>query len=131
MIIPAASAMLSTTLSFTMLMAGSETDPQLRVKSAVTTMFVRCIREDDLYEGLEKIKKIAQKYGVKIKELERDYCKPTDFNGDSFKTVEALLLCDFPDVVVPFFLTTGTDVRRFTDVADNILRFAPTDFNKK
>ena len=39
---------------------------------------------------------------------------------------------DFPDVaVVPFLLTAGTDARRFTDVADNILRFAPIDLNKK
>lgn len=132
MMIPAASAMLSTGLSFTTLKAGSETDPQIRAKSAETTMFVRCIREDDLYEGLEKIKKIAEKYGVKIEEVERDYCRPTDFNGDSFKTVEALLHRNFPDVVVaPFLLTAGTDARRFTDVADNILRFAPIDLNKK
>ena len=129
--IPAASAMLSTGLSFTTLKAGNELDPQLRAKIAEATLFLRCVREDDLYAGLEKIKKIARKYGVEILEVERDYCQPTDFNGEAFQMVEALLHQNFPDVaVVPFLLTAGTDARRFTDIADNILRFAPIDLNK-
>jgi carboxypeptidase PM20D1 len=132
MSIPAASAMLSTSLTFTTLKAGNELDPQLRAKTAEATMFLRCVREEDLYIGLEKIKKTAKKYGVEIVEKERDYCRPTDFNGEAFKTVETLLHKNFPDVaVVPFLLTAGTDARRFTDVADNILRFAPIDLSKK
>ena len=130
--IPAASAMLSTGLSFSTLKAGDDTEPQMRAKQAESTMFLRCIREDDLYAGLEKIKAIAKKYGVKIEERERDYCRPTDFNGEAFKRVEALLHENFPDVaVVPFLLTAGTDARRFTDVADNILRFAPIDLSRE
>lgn len=129
--IPAASPMLSTGLSFTTLNAGTTIDPQIRAKQAETTMFLRCIREDDLFAGLEKIKKIAQKYNVEIEEIERDYCQPTDFNGRSFDVVRKVLNENFPDVaVVPFLLTAGTDARRFTDVADNILRFAPIDLNK-
>ena len=131
MSIPAASAMLSTGLSFTTLTAGDTRDPQIRAKVAETTMFLRCVREDDLNQGLEKIKKIAAKYGVEIELIERDYCKPTDFEGEAYCTVEELLHKNFPDVaVVPFLLTAGTDARRFTDVADNILRFAPIDLNK-
>lgn len=130
--IPAASAMLSTGLSFTTVTAGDTRDPQIRAKTAETTLFLRCVREEDLYAGLEKIKVIGQKYGVTIEEVERDYCVPTDFNGEAYKTVEALLHENFPDVaVVPFLLTAGTDARRFTDIADNILRFAPIDLNKK
>ena len=130
--IPAASAMLSTGLSFTTITAGDTRDPQIRAKTAEATLFLRCIREEDLYEGLEKIKAIGAKYGVTIEEVERDYCVPTDYNGEAYKTVEALLHENFPDVaVVPFLLTAGTDARRFTDIADNILRFAPIDLNKK
>jgi carboxypeptidase PM20D1 len=130
--IPAASAMLSTGLSFTTLRAGDTRDPQIRAKCAETTMFLRCIREEDLYQGLEKIRKIGQKYGVVVDEMERDYCLPTDFEGAAYQAVEQLLHENFPDVaVVPFLLTAGTDARRFTDVADNILRFAPIDLNKK
>ena len=130
--IPAASAMLSTGLSFTTVTAGDTRDPQIRAKTAETTMFLRCVREEDLNQGLEKIKAIGKKYGVTIQQLERDYCQPTDFEGDAYKTVETLLHENFPDVaVVPFLLTAGTDARRFTDVADHILRFAPIDLNKK
>ncbi len=130
--IPAASAMLSTGLSFTTVTAGDSRTPQIRAKTAETTMFLRCIREEDLYAGLEKIKTIGEKYGVTIEELERDYCAPTDFEGEAYKLVEGLLHENFPDVAVaPFLLTAGTDARRLTDVASNILRFAPIDLSKK
>ncbi len=130
--IPAASAMLSTGLSFTTLSAGDAHNPQIRADAAKTTMFLRCIRENDLYEGLEKIRKIGQKYGVTIQELSRDYCKPTNFEDTAFRMVEEVLHENFPDVaVVPFLLTAGTDARHFGEIADNILRFAPIDLNKK
>ena len=130
--IPAASAMLSTGLAFTTVTAGDTRDPQIRAKNAETTMFLRCVREEDLYQGLEKIKKIGEKYGVTIELMERDYCIPTDFNGAAYKMVEGLIHENFPDVAVaPVLLTAGTDARRFSDVADNILRFAPIDLNKK
>lgn len=130
--IPAASAMLSTGLSFTTITAGDTRDPQIKAKAAESTLFLRCVREEDLYEGLKTIRKIGEKYGVTVEEIARDYCQPTDFQGEAYKTVEALLHENFPDVaVVPFLLTAGTDARHFTDVANNILRFAPIDLSKK
>lgn len=130
--IPAASAMLSTGLSFTTVTAGDARDPQIRAKTAEATLFLRCVREDDLYAGLEEVKRIGGKYGITVEEKERDYCLPTDFEGQAFQTVEALLHENFPDVAVaPFLLTAGTDARRFTGIADSILRFAPIDLNKK
>lgn len=129
--IPAARAMLSTGLFFTTLQAGDPWDPQLRAKCAEATLFLRCVREEDLYGGLEKIRAIGKKYGVEIEELERDYCQPTDFEGEAFRKVEALLHENFPDVAVaPFLLTAGTDARRLAGLSDNILRFAPIDLNK-
>ena len=127
--IPAASPMLTTGISFTSL--STEAVPGAQTKTAETTMYLRCVREEDLYRGLSEIKKIAEKYGIEIEETLRDYCKPTDFNGESFKKIENLLHENFPDVIVaPFLLTAGTDARRLTDVADNILRFAPIDLSK-
>lgn len=129
--IPAASAMLSTSISFQTAFAGDPDTPKFRSRLGECTMFLRCVREDDLYAGLERIKKIAEKYGIEIEEIERDYCKPTDFEGDAFRAVEELLHKNFPDVIVaPFLLTAGTDARRLTDVADNIFRFAPIDLNR-
>ena len=129
--IPAASAMLSTSVSFQTVFAGDKSEPTFRAKNAEAVMFLRCVREDDLYRGLEKIKKIGEKYGVEIEEIERDYCRPTSYDSEGFKTVEAVLNKNFPDVcVAPFLLTAGTDARRLTDVADCILRFAPIDLSK-
>lgn len=130
--IDAAAAMLSTGLSFTTIRAGDTQQPQIRAKSAEVTMFLRCVREEDLYEGLEKIQKIAKKHGVEIESILRDYCPPTDFNGQAYRTVENLVHECFPDVaVVPFLLTAGTDARRLGEVADSILRFAPIDLSRE
>ena len=129
--IPAASAMLTTSVTFTNLSTVCESGAQTGKKEAEATMYLRCIREDDLYRGLEEIKKIAEKYGIEIEETLRDYCKPTDFSKKAFCDVEALLHKNFPDVAVaPFLLTAGTDARRLTDVAENILRFAPIDLSR-
>lgn len=129
--IPTANAMLSTAITFTTVFAGTKEDPQIGAKEAETTMFIRCIREDDMLKGFEKIRKIAEKYGVEIEEIERDYCQPSSFTAEPFKVLTKVMNRNFPDVIVaPFLLTAGTDARRFTDVADSILRFAPIDLDK-
>lgn len=129
--IPTAGAMLSTAITFTTVFAGSKEDPQIGAKEAETIMFIRCIREDDMLKGFEKIKKIAEKYGVEIEQVERDYCQPSSFEARPYKILEEVMNANFPDVIVaPYLLTAGTDARRFTDVADTILRFAPIDLDK-
>ena len=129
--IPTANAMLSTAISFTTVFAGSREDPQIGAKEAEATMFIRCIREDDMLKGFEKIKKIAERYGVELQPVERDYCKPSSFEDRPFKVLQEVMNENFPDVIVaPYLLTAGTDARRFTDVADSILRFAPIDLDK-
>lgn len=129
--IPQTNAMLSTSISFTTMIAGSQDEPQSKAKEATASMFLRCVREEDLLAGLEKIKKIGAKYGVEIEETLRDYCEPTDFENRPYKVLEEVLNTNFPDVIVsPFLLTAGTDARHFTGIADSILRFAPIDLDK-
>ena len=128
--IPQAKPMLSTSVAFTTISGGSEVDPQIAAQEVTATMFLRCVREDDLYKGLEKIKAIASKHGVEIEEVERDYCRPTNYKTPQFRLLESVINDVFPDVIVaPFLLVAGTDARRFTDVADNIFRFAPIDLD--
>ena len=130
--IPQTKAMLSTACTFTTIFAGDSEQPAFRAKTAQATLSLRCVREDDLYAGLEKIRQIGKKYGVEIDEVERDYCQPTDFTAAPYRLLESVLNENFPDVIVaPFLLTAGTDARRFSDVADSILRFAPIDLNKQ
>lgn len=130
--IPQTRAMLSTSCSFTSVFAGKQEHPTFRAQEAEASLFLRCVREDDLYAGLEKIKRIAKKHGITLQEVERDYCQPTDFRGTAYQMLEDVLNKHFPDVIVaPFLLTAGTDARRFSDIADAILRFAPIDLNKE
>lgn len=129
--IPQTKAMLSTEISFTTMFAGDKSNIQAKAKEAEATMFLRCVREDDLENGLEKIERIAKKYEIEIACLLRDYCEPTDFRGESYQALKAVLNQNFPDVIVaPFLLTAGTDARRFTGLANSILRFAPIDLDK-
>lgn len=130
--IPAAAPMLSTGISFQSIYGVNRDDPQFRADAVETKMLLRCIREDELYAGLERIRQIAAKHDITVTEEQRDYCKPTDFTKRPFKALEETLHENFPDVIVaPFLLTAGTDARRFTDIADSILRFAPIDLDKE
>ncbi len=129
--IPQAAAMLTTGCTFPSFRAGDDITPQIKAKEATAHMFLRCVREETLREELVKIRAIGEKYGVEIEEVLRDYCEPTDFAAEPFHVLEALLHDHFPDVIVaPFLLTAGTDARRFTNLSENILRFAPIDLNK-
>ncbi len=128
--IPQAAAMLTTGVTFTTCQAGDDTLPHIKAKEAQTHMFLRCVREETLTKELARIQKIAAKYNVEIEPVLRDYCVPTSFENRPFRVLEAQLHENFPDVIVaPFLLTAGTDARRFTDIADSILRFAPIDLN--
>ncbi len=130
--IPQAAAMISTGATFQTFHAGDEGVPYTKAKEAAAYLSLRCVREEALNQELEEIKKIAAGYGVEVKLAQRDYCQPTDFTARPFRVLEALLNENFPDVIVaPFLLTAGTDARRFTDIANNILRFAPIDLNKQ
>ncbi len=130
--IPQTRAMLSTGVSFTTMFAGAKEDVQVKAKEAEATLFLRCVREEQMKKTLEKIKQIGVKYGVEIEEMSRDYCEPTDFTKRPYQILKSVLNEHFPDVIVaPFLLTAGTDARHFTGIADSILRFAPIDLDKE
>ncbi len=130
--IPQAAAMLTTGLTFTTCHAGDPALPHIKAKEAHAYMHLRCVREEALEKELLEIQKIADACGVEIAQVSRDYCQPTDFTCRPFQVLEAQLNENFPDVVVaPFLLTAGTDARRFTDIADAILRFAPIDLSRE
>ena len=130
--IPQASAKISTGITFTSFHAGSEDTPQMKATAAQVHMFLRCVREEDLQREMGEIRKLADEYGVENQQVLQDYCRPSSFETRPFRVLEQILHENFPDVIVaPFLLTAGTDARRFTDIADSILRFAPIDLNKQ
>ena len=121
---PVVDAMLSTSVYFKNINGDAN--------ECTTTAFFRCLREEDLMQEIEEIKKIAQKYGVELVQTERDYCVPSSANTPQFSRLKGVMNELFPDVIVsPFLLTAGTDARHLGDVADCILRFAPIDLDTK
>ena len=129
--IPQTRGMLATEIVFTTMFAGEKCEPQIRAKEVEATMMLRCIREEDMKNGLAVIRKIGEKYGVEITQVLRDYCEPTDYTARPYRVLQEVLHENFPDVMVaPFLLTAGTDARRFSGLADSILRFAPIDLDK-
>ena len=130
--IPQAAAMLATGATFTSIEGCNPAMPQMKAKEVTAWLFARCIREDTLEQEMAKVRKIGEKLGVEIEEVERDYCPPSSFRSQPYQVVEGLLHENFPDVITaPFLLTAGTDARRFAGLCDNILRFAPIDLNKE
>lgn len=124
------SAMMRTSLYFTSIQGGS--GEQIQAKEVVSYAFFRCVREEQLEKEMIKFNKIAQKYGITVEKSIVDYCKPSTYESEYFRKLEKVLNTNFPDVIVaPFLLTAGTDARHFTDIADNILRFAPIDLNRQ
>ena len=123
--------MLSTTIKFNSFKSGDETKFYMSPKEASAIMYIRCVRDFDLKNNFFKIEKIAKKYNVQIKLISEDYCVPSTYDSEGYEVLKETLNENFPDVVVaPFLLTAGTDARRFSEVASNILRFAPIDLNK-
>ena len=129
---PQTSEMLSTSIKFTAITAGDESKFYMAPNEAKAIMHLRCVREFDLKNNFYKIENIAKKYGVKLTLINEDYCISSNYQSDAYKILKETLNTNFPDVVVaPFLLTAGTDARRFSEVATNILRFAPVDLNKE
>ena len=124
--------MLTTSMKFTVLSSGNESKFYMSPKEASAIMYLRCVRDFDLKNNFYKIENIAKKYGVKLTLINEDYCMPSTYQSDAYAILKETLNENFPDVVVaPFLLTAGTDARRFSEVATNILRFAPIDLNKE
>ncbi len=129
--IPQAAAMLSTSATFTTAEANAD-EPQFKAKEATAYLHLRCIREETLKGEVAQLQALAKQYGVELEGVLRDYCQPSSFESAPFLALEEVLHQNFPDVIVaPFLLTAGTDARRFSDIADSILRFAPIDLNRQ
>lgn len=124
--------MLTTSIKFTCINSGDKDKFYMAPKEASAIMYIRCLRDFDIKNNFYKIEKIAKKYGVAINLMNEDYCVPSTYQNEGYKILKETLNSNFPDVVVaPFLLTAGTDARRFSEVASNILRFAPIDLNKE
>lgn len=84
----------------------------------------------DSAQDLNTMKQIASKYDIEIRVKENEYYTPASLDSKGYKyiknTVEKIF--DYA-IAAPFILPAGTDARRFTELTDATIRFAPTIIN--
>lgn len=120
-----AGAMLKTTLAFTM-SGGSEGANVLPMEAYVVGN-MRFSHHQGGRDSIEKITKLAKKFGVETQVLDAGFESPvSDYKSDAFKLVERAVAEVFPGTVpVPYIMTGASDSRYFSRVCDNCIRFAP------
>lgn len=94
--------------------------------------FLRCINDADFAKDLDTLRKMAECHGVRIvlRDEDNEYYKPTSLDSRGYQYVKETAQAVFPyAAVAPFILPAGTDARRFTDLSDAVIRFAPIDID--
>lgn len=94
--------------------------------------FLRCINDEDFAKDLDALRKMAEGYGVEmtVPDEDNEYYKPSSLDSAGYKYVRQIAQRVFDyAAVVPFILPAGTDARRFVDLSDAVIRFAPIDID--
>lgn len=94
--------------------------------------FLRCINDADFEKDLDTLREMAGRHGVRIvlRDEDNEYYKPTSLDSRGYRYVKKTAQAVFPyAAVAPFILPAGTDARRFTDLSDAVIRFAPIDID--
>ena len=126
---PVAGAMLKTTIAFTT--AKGSDGLNVLPQEAYVTANLRFIPHQDMEESLGILAGLAKEYDIETEVLyARPACPVVSYQSDAFRLVEETVAEIYPGVgVSPYAMTGGTDARCYTEVCDNILRFAPLYIN--
>lgn len=126
-----ATAMLSTTIAFTM---GKGSDGlNVLPQEAYVTGNLRFIPHQGTDESIALITELAKKYDLETEVIYKDYpCPVVDYTVPQFRLVEETVHEIYPGIgVVPYAMTGGTDAKYYTEVCKNCIRFAPLAINKQ
>ena len=94
--------------------------------------FLRCINGADLAQDFNTMKKIASKYDIEVRVKENKYYIPASLDSKGYKYIKKTVekIFDYA-IAAPFILPAGTDARRFTELTDATIRFAPIDIDSQ
>ena len=128
---PQASAMLRTTICFTM-QKGSDAYNVIPQEAYVTAN-LRFMPFQGKDESLEVLRKVAAKYDLEVEEI---LCsKPTsslDLSGKQFEMTKKAINKVFPDLaIIPYVVLGGTDSRFYDGKVDACVRFEPINATKQ
>ncbi len=127
----AASAMLRTTLAFTMA-KGSDGANVLPTEAYVIGN-MRFIQHQPTLESIYCISQVAKKYDIDVEVIYTDDpCPVVDYTSDQFQLVEKTINEIYPGIgVCPYVMTGGTDAKYYKEVSDHCIRFAPLYIDKQ
>lgn len=96
--------------------------------------FLRCINDKDFEKDLDALREMAEKHGVEftVRESDNEYYRPASLDSDGHKYIKKTVekIFDYA-AAAPFILPAGTDARRFADLSDAVIRFAPIDIDSQ
>ena len=94
---------------------------------------LRSVDEDDVKTDIANLTKLAEKYGITVKQGDRwEFHAPADPGLPPFEILSRCVHEIYPDSpVIPYILPAGTDARTLTDVCRCVLRFAPIRMSKE
>ncbi len=120
-----ASAMLQTTIAFTM-QSGSDACNVLPQEASVGAN-MRFIPHQGKDESLRLIRERAESFGLEMEVLSAgDYTPPVDIEGEAWNMVMKAIEQTFPGLAAsPYVMTGGTDCHFYQEICENCVRFAP------
>lgn len=122
---PTANSLVRTTICFTRAKGSDEFN--VIPTEAFVTGNIRLSHHDTKEDVIGKLNKIAKKFDVEIVELDSGYhSEVCDFRTAEFRFLEQTVAEAFPGVITAPYISTGaSDSKYFSDLSDNIFRFAP------
>lgn len=96
--------------------------------------FLRCINDNDFAKDLDALRQIAAKHDVEVtvRDSDNEYYRPSSLDNTGYRYIRRTVEAAFPyAAAAPFILPAGTDARRFADLSDAVIRFAPIDIDKQ
>ena len=121
-----AGALLTTTCVFTM--AQGSNVPNVIPEEASVTANLRIMIHQPLKESLDALKKVADRYDLKMDVLYSCDCSPfVDITSPTYRFIRDCVRKTFPETgQAPYVMLGATDARHYAKVCPCTVRFAPT-----
>lgn len=122
---PKLEAMSKTTLAFTM--ASGSNGYNVIPQEAYVTGNLRYSHHQATEESIRIMTELAKKHDIETEVIEQHHpCPEVSYTSDAFKGLEEVMAEIYPGVdLIPYVMTGATDCKFYTEVCDNMLRFAP------
>ena len=123
---PAAGAMVSTTIAFTMCGGGEAVN--VIPSEAWVIGDMRCSHHQGQESSIKAISKVARRFGLETEVIQREpESRLSDYRGEAFLLVRQAVKTCVPGVddCAPYIMTGGSDARFFDKLSDQCIRFLP------